>query len=321
MMLGATSAAIIAALSMAMPALAGEGAGVVPRAAERSASASRSMILAATQAGQRLVAVGDRGVVLLSDDQGGSWRQASKVPVNATLTGVSFADERNGWAVGHWGVILHTDDGGETWTRQRVETSEDRPLFSVHFTDAQHGTAVGLWSLLLRTVDGGKTWDRVSLPPPPNDTRADRNLMHVFADRRGELFVVGERGTVLHSNDHGQTWSYQATGYRGSFWSGTSLSDGTLLIAGLRGSLYRSTDGGDSWHKVATGTQSSITSIVPLADRVLAVGLDGLTLESRDAGSSFEARQRADRLSLTAAVASDPNHVVFFSRAGIVAPQ
>ncbi|NMG17046.1 Ycf48/Hcf136-like domain-containing protein [Aromatoleum bremense] len=319
MMLGAT--AILAASTVTLQGWAAEGTGVVPHVAERSASASRSMILATTQAGQRLVAVGDRGVVLLSEDQGSSWRQASKVPVNATLTGVSFADERNGWAVGHWGVILHTDDGGETWTSQRVETSEDRPLFAVHFSDAQHGTAVGLWSLLLRTADGGKTWDKVSLPPPPNDTRADRNLMHVFADRRGELFVVGERGTVLRSADHGLTWTYRPTGYRGSFWSGAALADGTLLVAGLRGSLYRSTDGGDSWHKVDTGTQSSITAVVPLADRVLAVGLDGLTLESRDAGVSFEARQRPDRLSLTAAVGTDPNHAVFFSRAGIVAPQ
>ncbi|BAL24189.1 hypothetical protein AZKH_1876 [Azoarcus sp. KH32C] len=317
MMLG-MSVAIIAALSTATPALAGEGAGVVPRAAERSASASRSMILAATQAGQRLVAVGDRGVVLLSDDRGGSWRQASKVPVNATLTGVSFADERNGWAVGHWGVILHTEDGGETWTSQRMETSEDRPLFSVHFTDAQHGTAVGLWSLLLTTTDGGKTWDKVSLPAPPNDTRADRNLMHVFADRRGDLFVVGERGTVLHSADRGQTWAYRPTGYRGSFWSGTALADGTLLVAGLRGSLYRSSDGGETWHKVVTGTQSSITGVVPLVDRVLAVGLDGLTLESRDAGSSFEVHQRPDRLSLTAAVGAGSSQVVLFSRAGVV---
>lgn len=319
MMLGAI--AILAASTVTLPVWAGEGAGFVPRAAERSASASRSMILAATQAGQRLVAVGDRGVVLLSDDRGGSWRQASKVPVNAPLTGVSFVDDRNGWAVGHWGVILHTEDGGESWASQRVETSEDRPLFAVHFTDAQHGTAVGLWSLLLTTVDGGKTWDKVSLPAPPNDTRADRNLMHVFADRRGELFVVGERGTVLRSADHGQTWAYRPTGYRGSFWSGTALADGTLLVAGLRGSLYRSSDGGESWRKVDTGTQSSITAVVPLADRVLAVGLDGLTLESRDAGASFEAHQRPDRLSLTAAVAMDATDAALFSRAGIVSAQ
>lgn len=312
---------ILAASPMGMSARAAEGGTVTPRAADRSAAASKSTILAAARAGERLVAVGDRGIVLLSDDKGSSWRQASKVPVNATLTGVSFTDHHNGWAVGHWGVILNTADGGETWSLQRLDTSEDRPLFSVHFTDAQHGLAVGLWSLMLQTADGGKTWNAISLPPPPNDTRADRNLMHVFSDQRGALFVVGERGTVVRSVDRGQTWAYQQTGYRGSFWSGAALADGTVLAAGLRGSLYRSTNGGESWHKVETGTQSSITSLIPLADRVLAVGLDGLTLESRDGGETFEARQRPDRLSLTAAVSADSSQLVLFSRAGVVTPE
>lgn len=320
-LLGATAVAILGTILVTLPAWGAEGAGVVPRAAERSVSASRSMILAATQAGQRLVAVGDRGVVLLSDDRGGSWRQASRVPLNATLTGVSFADERNGWAVGHWGAILNTADGGETWTSQRVDTSEDRPLFSVRFTDPQHGIAVGLWSLMLRTADGGRTWEMVKLSPPPNDSRADRNLMHVFADRSEALFVVGERGTILRSLDRGQTWTYLPSGYRGSFWSGTALADGTLLAAGLRGSLYRSGNGGESWQKVETGMQSSITSVVPLADRVLAIGLDGLMLESRDGGRSFDARQRPDRLSLTAAVGTGSSQLVLFSRAGVVPPQ
>lgn len=321
MIFGVALPLIVAAAPMGMSAWAAEGAKVTPRLADRSAVASRSMILAAAQAGERLVAVGDRGVVLLSDDKGRSWRQASKVPANAALTGVSFADQHNGWAVGHWGVILNTIDGGETWTTQRLDTSEDRPLFAVHFTDAQHGVAVGLWSLMLRTADGGKTWDSIGLPTPPNDTRADRNLMHVFADRRGALFVVGERGTVLRSGDRGETWAYQPTGYRGSFWSGAALADGTLLAAGLRGSLYRSVNGGESWHKVDTGTQSSITAVIPLADRVLAVGLDGLTLESRDAGTTFEARQRPDRLSLTAAVGTDSSRAALFSRAGVVSPE
>lgn len=318
---GAIVPLIIAASPIDAWAAAGDGAAVTPRAAERFVAANKSMILAATQAGERLVAVGERGVVLLSDDKGRTWRQAAKVPVNVALTAVSFVDPNNGWAVGHWGAILNTVDGGETWTSQRLDTSEDRPLFSVRFTDAQHGIAVGLWSLMLKTADGGRSWDSIRLPPPPNDTRADRNLLHVFADRAGALFVVGERGTVLRSVDHGTTWTYQPTGYRGSFWTGAALADGTLLAAGLRGSLYRSGNGGESWQKVETDTQSSITSVVPLADRVLAVGLDGLMLESRDGGMSFETRQRPDRLSLTAAVGADPSQLVLFSRTGVVPPQ
>jgi hypothetical protein len=69
--------------------------------------ASKSIVQAVTRAGTRLVAVGQRGHVLVSDDGGKSWRQ-SPVPVSSDLTSVFFVDERSGWAVGHDGVILAT---------------------------------------------------------------------------------------------------------------------------------------------------------------------------------------------------------------------
>jgi len=296
---------------------AAAAAAFVPRPAVRSAFAERSMILDATRAGPRLVAVGERGVVLLSDDDGAHWRQAGKVPVDATLTAVSFADAREGWAVGHLGVILHSADGGETWSVQRIDPVEDRPLFAVAFTDARNGVAVGLWSLMLRTRDGGRTWEAAELPPPPGDTRADANLMSVFGDGQGRLFIAGERGLVLRSLDGGATWSYHPTGYRGTFWSGTALADGTLIVGGLRGSVYRSTDNGEHWQRVETGSQSSVTDLVAFDGRVHAVGLDGISLDSRDGGASFAVERRADRLSLTAAVAT-AGGVLHFSRAGLV---
>lgn len=317
------SATVSASLVLAAGAARAQGAATdpaafVPRPAVRSPFAERSMILDATRAGTRLVAVGERGVVLLSDDEGAHWRQAGTVPVDATLTAVSFADARQGWAVGHLGVILHSADGGETWSVQRIDPVEDRPLFSVVFTDAHTGVAVGLWSLMLRTRDGGRTWEEAELPPPPGDTRADANLMSVFGDAQGRLFIAGERGLVLRSLDAGESWSYHPTGYRGTFWSGTALADGTLIVGGLRGSVYRSTDGADSWQRVETGSQSSVTDFVALDGRVFAVGLDGVSLDSRDGGASFELSRRADRLSLTAAVATTDGGVVRFSRAGLV---
>ena len=306
-----------AAGDTSVPGAAAAAAAFVPRPAVRSAFAERSMILDATRAGPRLVAVGERGVVLLSDDDGAHWRQAGKVPVDATLTAVSFADAREGWAVGHLGVILHSADGGETWSVERIDPVEDRPLFAVAFTDARNGVAVGLWSLMLRTRDGGRTWEAAELPPPPGDTRADANLMSVFGDGQGRLFIAGERGLVLRSLDGGATWSYHPTGYRGTFWSGTALADGTLIVGGLRGSVYRSTDNGEHWQRVETGSQSSVTDLVAFDGRVHAVGLDGVSLDSRDGGASFAVERRADRLSLTAAVAT-AGGVLHFSRAGLV---
>ncbi|MDO6748847.1 WD40/YVTN/BNR-like repeat-containing protein, partial [Gilvimarinus sp. 1_MG-2023] len=85
--------------------------------AQTSAKAHTALLLDITQAGERLVAVGAFGHILYSDDQGASWQQA-QVPVSVTLTAVSFADARHGWAVGHDGIILATEDGGLNWRKQ-----------------------------------------------------------------------------------------------------------------------------------------------------------------------------------------------------------
>ena len=298
--------------------LAAKPAALLQQPAMKRAYAGEEMLLAATRAGRRLVAVGDHGVVLLSDDDGKTYRQAQAVPTRATLTAVSFADEKNGWAVGHWGAIMRSADGGETWTLQRSDTSVDRPLFSVYVADAGHGLAVGLWSLLLATADGGKTWNEVKLPAPPEGGKADRNLFAVFANRKGSIYIAAEKGTVLRSEDRGGTWSYLNTGYKGSFWTGCSLEDGTLLVGGLRGTIYRSTDDGRTWSAVSSGTQSSITGLVEDGTKVHAVGLDGVHLVSSDGGMSFSGTQRDDRLSLTTVAVSFTGEVREFSRAGVV---
>jgi photosystem II stability/assembly factor-like uncharacterized protein len=282
------------------------------RAAAHETAAMQVPLLGAARAGSRIVAVGDHGVVLLSDDNGKTFRQAQSVPVSATLTSVAFADHNTGWAVGHWGSILKTSDGGEHWVLQRTDVKTDQPLFSVYFRDAREGWAVGLWSLLLHTRDGGHTWTVIKLPHDEK-SKIDRNFYAIFGDRAGGLYVACEQGRIERSSDGGNTWTMIDTGYGGSFWTGVALSDGTLLVGGLRGTIYRSTDHGANWHPVKTNYTSSITGLVENPDRsVSAIALDGVTLTSSDDGASFTGKQRLDRLGLTAAViAADGRHTVF----------
>jgi len=101
--------------SMSAPLLAVEDVLVTPSV--KAVKAKQSLLLDIAKAGERLVAVGARGHVLYSDDNGGKWHQA-KVPVSVLLTSVVFPDVRNGWAVGHSGVVLHSADSGETWKKQ-----------------------------------------------------------------------------------------------------------------------------------------------------------------------------------------------------------
>lgn len=315
-----------AALAASVPAAAqpaqGNGAPAEPVAtpAARIGHASQAAMLAAARAGERIVAVGEHGVVLLSDDGGKTHRQAKAVPVDVTLTSVTFIDSKLGWAAGHWGVVLHTADGGETWVRQRVDTGQDRPLFAVTFFDANTGVAVGLWSLVLVTGDGGETWQTVEMPVPEGAKKADLNLFSLFVDGRGRVFAAGEKGIVLRSDDQGRRWTYLATGYKGSFWSGLAMADGTIVVAGLRGSLYRSTDDGRSWTRGDLQSKSSITALARVEGGIVGVGLDGLVLRSSDGGASFKADVRGDRAALTALAVNGAGQPVLYSRRGVVMP-
>ncbi|AOK21474.1 glycosyl hydrolase [Burkholderia ubonensis] len=285
------------------------------------AAPTRMMLTDATRAGRRVVAVGEHGVILLSDDDGRTWRQSQRVPVSATLSAITFADAQHGWAVGQWGVILATADGGETWEKQRIDTSVDQPLFSVIFTNARDGIAVGLWSLMLQTHDGGRTWTRTTLPKPPGGGKADRNLYHVFADRQGALYIVSEQGTVLKSTDGGANWRYLQTGGKGSLWTGVAMPDGRIVVGGLLGSLFQSSDGGATWAPLNPRTKSSITDVVATGNGLLAVGLDGLVLTQRANGESFELAQRPDRATLTAALVGAGGKPLLFSQDGVLASQ
>jgi photosystem II stability/assembly factor-like uncharacterized protein len=282
------------------------------------ASPTHAGMMSAATAGKRIVAVGDHGTVLLSDDDGKTWRQARDVPTRVVLTSVSFVDDKQGWVAGHWGVVLHTEDGGETWKLQRQDISVDQPLFSIYFSDRNNGLAVGLWSLALRTTDGGATWTAVKVPAPSGADKTGPNLYEIFTGKGGApIFVAAELGVVYRSDDGGQSFSMIMTGNRGSLWAGLCLQDGSLLVAGLNGKLLRSTDG-KTWAAVESGVTGSITDLAQAPDgRVIGVGLEGSVISSKD-GVSFTATPRPDRASLTAVLVTAQGSPLLFSKDGVV---
>ncbi|KXU87470.1 glycosyl hydrolase [Paraburkholderia monticola] len=319
----AAALAVLAALCCAHDALAGAAPDtkVALTAAKHRDGAERSMMLGATLAGSRIVAVGERGVILLSDDNGAHFRQAHDVPANATLTSVAFADAQHGWAAGHWGVVLRTDDGGENWRVQRSDTSVDQPLFSIAFRDERHGWAVGLWSLLVTTDDGGATWKTQPLGQSAGggDAKSGLNLFSVFAGQGKDVYIAAEQGTVYRSNDDGASWQALHTGYKGTLWSGVVASDRTIYVGGLRGNLFASSDNGATWQPVASGASGSITDLVANAHGVAAVALDGSVTVRQPGAREFVAKQLPGRDALTALVLSNDGSPVLFSKDGVIA--
>jgi len=200
-----------------------------------------TVLLAGVQpAGARVVAVGERGVIALSDDGGATWRQAP-CPVSVTLTMVRFADDRHGVAVGHGGTVLMTSDAGANWVvrldgrraaqlakeaattpqEQReaerlVSDGPDKPFLDVIVWDATRFLVVGAYGLAFHSSDGGTTWS------PWMARLANPKSRHWYMARRAgnALWLAGEQGLLARSTDGGETFQSVASPYQGSWFAG-----------------------------------------------------------------------------------------------------
>ncbi|WP_312773270.1 WD40/YVTN/BNR-like repeat-containing protein [Pseudomonas rhodesiae] len=285
-----------------------------------SPKAAKGLMIDVVHAGKRLVAVGDRGHILYSDDQGATWAQA-KVPTRQLLTAVFFVDEKHGWAVGHDAQILASTDGGATWTQQYQDLKREAPLLDVWFKDASHGLAIGAYGALLETDDGGNTWEDVS---DRLDNEDQFHLNAIAAVKDAGLFIVGEQGSMFRSSDDGQTWEKLEGPYEGSLFGviGTAQPQ-TLLAYGLRGNLYRSTDFGSTWEQVelkaARGAlEFGLSGATLLEDgSLVVVGNGGSVVVSHDDGQTFSVFNRPDRISLSAVTAAGNGNLILAGQGGV----
>lgn len=292
---------------------------------------THSLLLDGLSLGKRLVVVGERGHILISENGGESWVQ-SRVPTQATLTGIYFHNSQLGWAVGHDAVILRTTDGGKQWTRVHAAPQEDMPLFDVWFKDANRGIAVGAYGLFLVSTDGGLSWSRKplrllrqtasrhhlahlefgphgnwSMPDTPtaepimalkeavngDEFHDDFHLNRIAWSSTGRLYIAAEAGHLYRSDDIGRHWKRLASPYNGSFYGVLPLDADAVLVYGLRGHLFFSKNAGQTWQRIATCTNEMLTDGLRLEDGAIVLsGLGGTVLVSLDGGVRFKlARQ------------------------------
>ncbi len=285
-----------------------------------SAAASSGLLLDVTRAGKRLVAVGDRGHILYSDDEGKQWLQA-RVPTQQLLTAVYFVDDRYGWAVGHDALILATRDGGATWTRQFDDAERESPLLDVWFKDRNTGYAVGAYGALLETTNGGQDWQNIN---DRLDNEDGYHLNAISAVTDAGLFIVGEMGAMFRSTDWGLSWETLEGPYEGSlFGIVPSSKTDHLIIYGLRGHIFRSTDFGETWSETKVKTENGSLQF-GLADGsllangdVMIVGHGGTVLRSANDGQSFTLFNRADRTSLAGVTSGEDGGLILVGQNGI----
>lgn len=316
----ATALSLLGVVALSTAAQAATDVAEPATFAIESPRAKKGLMIDVVHAGKRLVAVGDRGHILYSDDQGATWVQA-KVPTRQLLTAVFFIDDQHGWAVGHDAQILASTDAGATWTEQFKDLSREAPLLDVLFNDANHGFAVGAYGALIETTDAGKTWTDVS---DRLDNEDQYHLNAIAQVKDAGLFIVGEQGSMFRSSDEGQTWEKLEGPYEGSLFGviGTAQPK-TLLAYGLRGNLFRSTDFGDTWEPVALkadrgALEFGLSGATLLDDGTLVVvGNGGSVVVSHDDGLTFSVFNRPDRISLSAVTAAGNGDLILVGQGGV----
>ena len=293
-----TLGAACVGLSMAMSAPSVFAVADIIETPSRSTDlAPQNLLTDADRAGERIVAAGERGHIIFSDNGGDSWTQG-EVPVSVTLTGVDFGTDTHGWAVGHSGVVLHTEDAGESWALQltgiraaelAIETRKDEiAAMEERIEEAPEDEVDDLeWALddLIFSLENMQA-DLEIGPVNP--------LLDVWFENEDHGFVVGAYGMFLRTQDGGETWQDWGAKLDNprSFHlnSITQITGGALVIVGEAGQIFVSVDGGDTWEKRESPYEGSLFGVLGTGkvNEVLAFGLRGNTFMSTDLGKNWK---------------------------------
>ncbi|PKQ07881.1 MAG: photosystem II stability/assembly factor-like protein [Alphaproteobacteria bacterium HGW-Alphaproteobacteria-11] len=237
--------------------------------------------------GARGIAVGNRGVVLESDDGGKTWTHGPRPNTELALLGVATNGDRR-FAVGQSGQIFRATS--RAWTA--IESGTDERLFAVAVGSKGTVVVVGAFGTILVSQNDGESWSPVTL-----DWMAilgDFLEPHFYAAHiDGDTVTIGgEFGLVLRSRDRGTTWTVVHKG-EASIFDFSFNGRGKGLALGQNGLVVRTDDGGASWRGTAPLGETNLLGVWFNGERALTVGIRG-AFASRDGGRSWTAVTTGD---------------------------
>lgn len=316
-------------ISLTLPLTASAATERIQQPSGQSIKADKALMLDIAQAGKNLIAVGDRGYILSSSDQGKSWQQINS-PVSVALTDVYFVDEQYGWAVGHGGVILQTQDGGHHWQLQtdgnRINHSTIR-YYQNHLAEFEtqlttlNGVELEEAEIALEELQYKLEDAEVALEDGPSNP-----LLSVWFKNRNEGWAVGAYGMILNTQDGGETWTpknLSVPNPDGFHYNKiASISDdtaqqSTLIIVGEAGTLYRLVDSGENWQALDSPYEGSFFGFQALnqSGALIAYGLRGNAFISSDQGDRWSPLNLPSRESIMASTIAN-NRLVLLGGSG-----
>lgn len=287
----------------------------------------RTAFLSCAQSVQRVVCVGERGVIVYSDNDGSSWSQA-KVPISTLITSISAASNSALWAAGHSGSILFSADAGENW-ELKFDGRQANTLLIEHaqrqlnslkesFQDADETVQKDL-QLSIEDAEfflSNAQFDAQLGPANP--------LLDVLFVDEKQGFAVGAYGLFVKTEDGGKSWqtiAHRLENFDRYHLNAISqLQGGTLIIAGEAGTLFASYDQGETWETLYGPYQGSFFGLQATGnnDEALLYGLKGNLFKTADGGQSWQPIELDVQTSLTASARSKAGRLVIVGLSGVI---
>jgi len=238
--------------------------------------------------------VGELGRIFHTADGGQTWDRQDAGTKRPFLT-VTCVDAHTVWVAGKEGIVYGTTDGGTTW--KPSTTGSNRHVFSLQFAGRNRGHGAGDFGTMIHTEDAGQHWTVLQVPPEVQlpesalDTGVDPgdvNLYGVSYADPDHLWVVGEFGTIMASDDGGQTFKQQH-GPMESTLFGVAFTDAQHGWAvGIDSTILRTEDGGVTWRAQPSPiAQRSFYDVAVSGQRGWVVGMAGTVLQSSDGGVTW----------------------------------
>lgn len=216
-----------------------------------------------------------------------SWEWGNELPQGYDLNGIQFGAGQ-GYAIGASGTLLVTSDGS-TWTGLASGTSNN--LTELDLIDADSLVVAG-GCTARRSDDGGSTFTR--LPWTVSDSECDSKIVALNFASESVGYLILENGSVLLTEDRGETWSIKTAIPSSSQVGGSSqptdvefLNSNLGFVTSMSGKIYKTTDQGSSWTDAKT-TSDALLDLTFLDSSTGYAASAGAVVKTSDGGATWE---------------------------------
>lgn len=262
----------------------------------------------------RLVAVGERGTIAVSESNGRSWdirHRDDETPV--TLTDISVIDENLLLAVGHDSVMLRSEDGGMNWTVMMRDSELGEPLLGTWSADGQRIFAYGSFGKFMVSDDAGENFSTIELPI------FGEHLAAMAGNAADIRMLVGEMGLVLRSMDNGESWEKLDAFYDGSLFGAAHLQGDNWIAYGMRGHVFFTNNNGDNWSQIDIDSELPLYghTLVNGGKQIIIVGTGGTFVSLTSDGELLETGSLEGLGTLTSAVVLPSGEIFVAGQRGL----